>query len=127
MSPSIILISAVKEFASDSNRWSQSLKIEKLKVYLWEFKNNKNSIEIAKKIFSVYGQGVMIDCQVRTWFSKFHSGDTLTRDEPQPGRSLDFDGDALRGLVECNPRRCTRELALDLNTSKSTMCCHLKK
>ena len=28
---------------------------------LWEFKNNKNATEIAKKIYSVYDQGIIID------------------------------------------------------------------
>ena len=105
----------------------EDLKVHIRHVMLWEFKNNKNATETAKKICSVYGQGVITDRQVRNWFSKFRSGDTSLRDEPRPGRSSDLDQDALRELVECNPRKSTRELALDLNTSQSTICRHLKK
>ena len=43
--------------------------MEELKVYvqyvmLWEFENNKNDTEMAKKICSVYDQGVLTDHQV---------------------------------------------------------------
>ena len=44
----------------------------------------------------------------------------------KPGRSSDLNQDPLRELVECNPRKSTQELALDLNTSQSSMCRHLK-
>ena len=30
---------------------------------LWEFKNNKNVTEMAKKISSVYNQGVITNCK----------------------------------------------------------------
>ena len=29
------------------------------KVTLWDFNNNKNAIETAKKIWSLYGQGII--------------------------------------------------------------------
>ena len=39
--------------------------------------------------------------------------------EPGPGRSLDLDQDALRELVEGNPRKSTKESVLDRNTFQS--------
>ena len=48
------------------------------------------------------------------------------RDEPRPVRSLDLDENALRELVECSPHKSTRELTLDIKTSKSTICWYLK-
>ena len=53
--------------------------------------------------------------------------DSSLRDEPRPGNSSDLDQDSLRELLQCNQRKSTPELALDLNTSQSTICCHLKK
>ena len=38
---------------------------------------------------------------------------------PGPGRTLDLDQDALRGLMKCYPRKNTRELAHDINTFQS--------
>ena len=95
-------------------------------VILWEFKNNKNAIETAKKICSVCARKVITDCQVQNWFSKFHSGDTSLRHDPRPGRSSHLDPDALRKVTECNPHKSTQEFALDLNTSQSTLCLYMK-
>ena len=88
---------------------------------LWEFKNNKNVSEVAEKISCVYGQRVIIDRQLRNWFLKFCSGDTSLRNE----RLSVLDQNTVRELAECNPRKSTRELAFDLNTS--AICHHFKK
>ena len=93
---------------------------------LWEFKNNKNATETTKKLCSIYVQDVITDRQVWNWFSKFRSGDISLRDKPRPGHSSDFHLDILRELVKSNLCKSTRKLALDQNTSQSTIFCHLK-
>ena len=65
-------------------------------VMLWEFKNNKNTIETSEKICSVDSQGVITGSQVWNWFTKFNSDDTSLREESRPGRSSDLVRDALR-------------------------------
>ena len=40
----------------------EELKVHIWHVILWEFKNNKNVIETATKISSVYGQDIITDC-----------------------------------------------------------------
>ena len=114
------------------NQWSYISKMEELKVniwrvMMWECKNNKNTTETAKKIWSVYDKGVIIDHQVENWFSKFHSGNTSLRNEPRPGHSSDLNQNALRKLVECIPHKSMQEIALDHYTSPSTVCHHSKK
>ncbi len=42
---------------------------------------------------------------------------TSLRDKLRPEYSSDLDQDVLRELLESSPRKSTRELALDLNTS----------
>ena len=90
--------------------------MEELKVHiqhvLWEFKNNKNTIETAKKISSVYGQGLLLIVK-----SMFCSNNISLRDEPRSGCLSDLNQDALRELLECNPHESTQELSLDCNTS----------
>ena len=103
----------------------EELKVRIRHVMLREIKNNKNPTETVKIICSVYGQGVNTDYQVRNWFSKFSSGDASLRDEPRPERSSDGDHDVLRELMEWNPRKSSRELTLDLNTSQFIICCYL--
>ena len=57
-------------------------------------------METADKICCVYGEGTITDRAERNWFVKFSSGDTSLKDEPRPGRSSDFDGEALKSLME---------------------------
>ena len=61
--------------------------MEELRVHIWhvmwEFKNNKNAAETAKKNSCIYDQGIITDCQVCKWFSKFHSGNIMLRNEPR--------------------------------------------
>ena len=85
-------------------------------ITLCEFENNENATEIAKKICNIDGQGIIIDCQVRNWFSKFYSGKASLTDEPRPGFSSNLNKDALRELMDCNLCKSTQELALDLHT-----------
>ena len=105
----------------------KELKVHIRHAMFCEFKSNKNSTEIAKKTSSVYVQGVITDRQVWNWFSKFHSSDTLLKDEPRIERPSVLDQEALRELVECIPRKSTQEVPLDLNISQSTICHHLKR
>ena len=50
----------------------------------------------AKNIWSIYDQGVITDCQVWNWFSKFCSGDTSLRDKPRRSQKQEV-------LRESNP------------------------
>ena len=95
----------------------EELKLHIWHVMVWEFKNNKNAIEIVKKILSVYGQGVITDHQVWKWFSKFCSSDMSLRDEPRIECSSDLNQNALRESVKWNLDKSTQKLALDLNIS----------
>ncbi|CAK9796133.1 Histone-lysine N-methyltransferase SETMAR [Anthophora plagiata] len=96
-------------------------------VMLWEFQNGNNAANTAKKICDVIGEGVVSERTVRNWFAKFRSGDISLQYEPKPGRSTDIDDHALKVLMEQNPRQTTRELADKMETSQSTVCCHLEK
>ena len=95
----------------------EGLKVHIRHVMLWEFQQGNNDTETAEEICSMYGKGNITDRAVWNWFVKFRSGETLLNDKPRPGRSSEFDAEALKSLVECNARQSTRELADKLNTS----------
>ena len=105
----------------------EGLKVHIRRAMLREFKQGNNATETAEKICSVYGECTISDRAIQNWFVKFRSEDTSMKDEPRPGRSSDFDDDALKVLVECNPCQSTQELANKLNMSQFTICRHLEK
>lgn len=58
---------------------------------LWEFKQRNNAMaRVKKKIWSVYGEGVINDKAVRNLFVKFRSGE--------------FNDNILKAILEQNPR-----------------------
>ena len=67
-------------------------------------------------------KGSLLTTKSKTGFQSF-----VLRNEPRPGCSSDLDQDALRELVEYNLHKSRWESALDLNTSQTTICHHLKK
>ena len=69
----------------------EGLKVHIRQVILWEFKQGNNAKGTAEIICSVYGESTITDRALRNWFVEFRSGDTSLKDEPRPGRSLDFD------------------------------------
>ena len=117
---SVILISIVKGYTSWFNLWFHASKIEELKGHIqfvmwWEFENSKKYDRKAKKICSVYGQGLITDWQVQNWFSKF-----CLSDESRSGCFSDVNQDAFRELMECNPCKNTQELTSIHSNSQST-------
>ena len=67
------------------------------------------------------------DRQVWKWFSMFRFDNTPWRNEPRPRRSSYLELEVLRELMECNTWKSTQEIALNINTSRSIICRHLKK
>ena len=70
---------------------------------------------------------ILLTAKSKTDFQSFFSDDMLLIDKPRLGWLSNLDQDALRKLVDCNLLKRIQELGLDLNTSQSTICCHLKK
>ena len=68
-----------------------------------------------------------LDGQVWNCFLMFCPGEKSWRDEARPRCLQQLDQDALRGLVEYNQLKGTRELALHLKISQSSVHCCIKK
>lgn len=68
------------------------------------------SLEISRKVDSVYRQGVITDRQIRNWFSELRSGETCLHDETSLRCSLDFDDEVMTLLVGSNPWQSDRKL-----------------
>jgi histone-lysine N-methyltransferase SETMAR len=95
-------------------------------IMLYEFRKNNNASVATKNICAVYENAVSV-WTVRRWFEKFRSGDFSLDDEPGRGRKTELDIDALKELVESDPRQTTREMAETLGTSHTTIRTHLER
>ncbi|CAG0882562.1 unnamed protein product [Darwinula stevensoni] len=59
------------------------------------------------------------------WYNRFRSGDRSLEDRPRSRRPSEVDLDALRSLVEADPRATTRSLATTLHCSNTAIDNHL--
>ena len=57
-------------------------------IMLYYFKESKNTTEMHKKIYAVYGEGAVTDPMCQKWFAKFCAGDFSLDDAPQLGRPV---------------------------------------
>ena len=84
--------------------------------------NEKNAAKAARSIRAVYGDDALDDSTCRRWFTRFSSGDRDLNEKERTGRPVEADDDLLEELLEEDPRRSTRELALMLSVSQPTVC-----
>ena len=93
-------------------------------VILWEFRQNKTAAETHRKIVEIYGD-VICEKTVRTWVSRFKSGDLTLEDKDGRGRKPEVDVEALKDLVESDPRQTLKEMAAIIDISHETVRQHL--
>ncbi|EZA54179.1 Histone-lysine N-methyltransferase SETMAR, partial [Ooceraea biroi] len=74
-----------------------------------------------------YGEDALKLRQCQNWFTKFRSGDFNVKDAPRSGRPIEIDDDKIKALIDSNRRLTTREIAENLNVSKSSVENHLKR
>lgn len=93
---------------------------------LFLFRSGVNATVATKKICDVYGDVLKVNkCQ--HWFRKFSNGDFGLSDSARTGRPVGFDKDALKALVETNPKMSIQEIAKTLQATWSTVQRHLKE
>jgi histone-lysine N-methyltransferase SETMAR len=93
---------------------------------LFHFRSGVSATVATKKICDVYGDVLKVNkCQ--RWYRKFSTGDLDLSDGDRSGRPVNFDNDALKTLVETNPKLSIQELANTLQCTWSTVQRHLKE
>ena len=93
---------------------------------LYEFHQGKSALQATKAICSVYGQGALEDRTCQNWFARFKTGDFDLNDKERSGRQVVADDALLEELLNEDPRRSSRELALELSVSHTTVLNRLK-
>ena len=88
---------------------------------LYEYNLQKTATQATQSIQSAYGVDAL---QVRTcqnWFNRFTSGDFDLNDKERSGRPVEADDDRLEELLEEDPRKSSRDLALELSVTHATV------
>uniref|UniRef100_A0A0N5CC62 HTH_48 domain-containing protein n=1 Tax=Strongyloides papillosus TaxID=174720 RepID=A0A0N5CC62_STREA len=96
-------------------------------IILSEFKRGTNVAKTTQQINETFGKNLVFASAVQRWFKKFReSSKDLENEESERPESV-LDNDVLREVVEANPCITVRELARELNVSKSTVFRYLQE
>ena len=91
---------------------------------IFRFHTGMNATVATKKICDIYGDILKVNkCQ--RWFRQFASGNFDLSDSPRSGRSVEFDNEALKALIETDPKLSVQELSDKLGSTWSSVQRHL--
>lgn len=95
-------------------------------IILFLFNSKKSAAETHRLLVETYGT----DCtpSVKTceyWFRRFKSGDFDVEDKKRSGAEKKLDDADLQALLDENPCRTQKELAMELNVGRATISRHL--
>jgi len=88
---------------------------------LYEFNLKKNATKATETICSAYGENALNVRTCQMWFARFKAGDFDLNDKEHTGRPLEADDELLKELLDQDPRRSSRELALEMSVSQTTV------
>lgn len=86
-----------------------------------EFRLGRRTVEALANIRRSMGQGVLTLRSIQIWFRRFQENRTELDERPRPGRPIEIDLDALKALIEEDPRQSLRSLAAELGCSHMTI------
>ena len=96
-------------------------------IFLFQFKLGRKAAETAHDINDAFGPGTTNERVAQWWFKKFRNGDESRKDKDGRGRPTPRNNEYLKALIEADPRKTTREVAVELEVDHSTVVCHLKQ
>ena len=102
-------------------------KIKIRTIFLFQFKLGRKAAETACDINDAFGPGTTNERVAQRWFKKFHNGDERLEDEDGRVWPTVVDNEHLKALIEADPRKTTREVAVEIEVDHSTVIRHLKQ
>ena len=104
--------------------------MDKLKIraiFEYEFRCRTNASETARKINSVFEEGLASHSTVSFYFAKFHSGDLSFENEPRGRSQPEVNNDLLKAIVGKDTPQTTRQSALEFGVSIPTILDHSRQ
>ena len=96
-------------------------------LLLHEFRLGHKATDAASNLCSTMSKDVLSIRTAQHWFNRFRNGNLELDDLPRSGRPVEVDMDALKQLIEEDPRLTTRCLAERLGCVHATVETHLKE
>uniref|UniRef100_A0A0K0FR19 Histone-lysine N-methyltransferase SETMAR (inferred by orthology to a human protein) n=1 Tax=Strongyloides venezuelensis TaxID=75913 RepID=A0A0K0FR19_STRVS len=88
---------------------------------LYEFQLEHNTSESARNLCATLGSDVVDVCTVQRWFLRFQAGNTDLEYEERNSRSLTFNEDFLKSLIQDDPYITTREIEEKMGYDHTTI------
>ena len=110
-------------FAGFSTAWT---KFKSARFFLFQFKLGRKTAETARDINDAFGPGTTNERVAQRWFKKFRNGDESLEYEDGHSRPTTVDNEHLKAIIEADPRKTTREVAVEIEVDHSTVVSHLK-
>ena len=102
-------------------------KIQICTIFLFQFKLGRKASKTACDINDVFGPGTTNKHVAQQWFKKFCNGNESLKDEDGCGQATAVNNKHLKALIEADPCKTTREVAVELKVNHSTVIRHLKQ
>ena len=102
-------------------------KIQIRTIFLFQFKLSRKAAETARDINDAFCPGTTNKRVAQRWFKKFRNGDESLEDEDDRGRPTAVDNEHLKALIEADPCKTTREVAVEIEVDHSKVVHHLKQ
>ena len=90
-------------------------KIQIRTIFLFQFKLGRKAAKTARDINDAFGPETTNERVAQRWFKKFCNGDESLKDEEGRGRPSVVNNEHLKALIEADPRKTTREVAVKLS------------
>ena len=102
-------------------------KIQIRTIFLFQFKLGRKAAETARDINDAFDPGTTHELVAQWWFKKFRNGDESLEDEDGHSRPTAVDNEHLKALIEADPRKTAREVAVEIEVDHSTVVRYLKQ
>lgn len=90
-------------------------------VLLFYFNWDKSASEAHRILVEVYGESAPSNKTCFRYFQRFKKGDFSVEDKERSGRPKKYEDSELEALLEEDPNQSLRELADELNVTKSSL------